>query len=603
MSAVNQSTNYYFRPNFESCCFKPIRWCHHQWKNLASPIEQNKSVLGESIKRIFLVIPLALATLTACLVAVAGFLTERVKKTTTELEVKYLTHEKFLFLLKKLYPVYEADGLCRGYSLTAIDDLLEGSSSFRTTLRKLDNLIGHLKREDLIRKIEEDEDLSNFFNKIYTRYYKQRTDNVIGAVSGNYNSPQDLLPLMLSFQEQLNSASIPFKALVFLIGSKDHDIVFGFNSEENVYRLIDANDLNSNIFPLDSISREIATSYDLPEKSKAFSIQVFLSTDKKNELDSKRIFNAWKTSILSKQIQKLSSLSEEEKSNWLYRAAYSNDEQSVFLLIDTGVKVKQTGKNGFTPLHVACQNGHEEVVKILVDKVDNVNQANKNGFTPLIVACQDGHEEVVKILIDKGAKVNRANENGATPLYMACQNGHEKVVKILIDKGADVNQTNKDGCIPLHVASANDHAEVVKMLIDAGVNINQANENGSTPLYMACQEGHEEIVKLLIDKVDNVNQANKKKCTLLYVASKYGHEKVVKMLIDKEATVNQPNEDGLTPLHVASQYGHEKIVQILIDAKADVNLANRAGARPLSFARYKKHKKIEQMLLAAEGKC
>jgi ankyrin repeat protein len=486
------------------------------------------------------------------------------------LEVKYLTHEKFLFLLKKLYPVYEADGLCRGYSLTVIDDLLEGSSSFITTLRKLDILMGHLKGEDLIRKIEEDEDLSNFFNKIYTHYYKQKTDNLIGAVSGTYTNPQDLLPLMLSFQEQLNSASIPFKALVFSIGSKDHNIVFGFNSEENVYRLINANDLNSNIFPLDSISREIAISYDLPEKSKAFGIQVFLSTDKKNELDSKRIFNAWKTSILSKQIQRLSSLSEEEKSNWLYNAAYSNDEQSVFLLIDTGVNVKQTGKKGFTPLHVACQNGHEEIVKILVDKVDNVNQANKNGFTPLIVACQDGHEKVVKILIDKGADVNQANENGATPLYIACQEGHEEIVKILIDKGADVNQ---------------------------------ANENGATPLYIACQEGHEEIVKLLIDKVDNVNQANKKKCTLLYVASKYGHEKVVKMLIDKEANVNQPNEDGLTPLHVASQYGHEKIVQILIEAKADVNLANRAGARPLSFARYKKHKKIEQMLLAAGGKC
>jgi ankyrin repeat protein len=548
---------------------------------------------------------LALATLVACLVVVPGFLACRVSVPGNSV-VKYLTHEKFLLLLKKLYPDYEAAGLCRGYALIVLEDLLEGSSSFITTLRKLDSLIGHLTEEDLIRKIEEDENLSNFFNKIYTLHYKkQKTDNLIGAVSGTYTNPQDLLPHMLGFQEQLNSASIPFKALVFLIGTKDHNIVFGFNSEENVYRLIDANDLNLNIISLDSISQQIASSCDLPVKSKAFYMQVLLSTDKKSELESRVIFNDWKESILSKQIERMPSLSEEETSNWLCEAAYSNDEQSVFLLTDIGINFKQTGikgVKGFTPLHFACQNGHEEIVKILIDKGADVNQATEKGFTPFYIACQNGHEEIVKLLIDMGADVSQTTKDGCTPLYMACQNGHEEIVKLLIDMGADVSQTTKDGCNPLHVASAEGHEEVVKLLIDKVENVNQANENGCTPLYMACQEGHEEIVKLLIDKVENVNQACKKRCTFLYVASKYGHEKVVKILIDKEANVNQANENGLTPLHVASQYGHEKIVQILIDAKADVNLANRAEARPLVFARYMKHKKIEQMLLDAGGK-
>ncbi len=456
------------------------------------------------------------------------------KETTTGLEIKYLTHEKFLVLLKKLYPDYVAAGLCRGYSLTVIGDLLEESSSFRGSLKKLDSLMGRFKEEDLIRKIKEDEELSDFFKKIYTKYYKHKTDNLIGAVSGTYTSPQDLLPLMLSFQEQLNSASIPFKALVFSIGSKDHNIVFGFNSEENVYRLIDASDLNLNIFPLDSISKQIASSYDLPEKSKAFYVQVFLSTDNENELGSKNTFNAWKTSILPKHIQSLSSLSEEEKSNWLYSAAYSNDVQSVCLLVDKGVNVNQTGKGGFTSLHVACQNGHEEVVKILVDKVNNFNQTTKAGSTPLFVACQDGHEKVVEILIGKGSNVNQANENGATPLYMACQNGREKVVQLLIDKGADVNQTDKDGCIPLHVASAN---------------------------------GHEEVVKLLINKVDNVNQANKNGWTPLHVASQYGHEKIVQILIDAKADVNLANRAGARPLAFARYMKHKKIEQMLLAAE------------------------------------
>lgn len=83
MSAVNQQTNYYYGPNFESYWFKPVRLCHRQWKNLTSPIERHRSVLGESIKRILLAIPLALATLIACLVAIPGFLRLGVTITTS----------------------------------------------------------------------------------------------------------------------------------------------------------------------------------------------------------------------------------------------------------------------------------------------------------------------------------------------------------------------------------------------------------------------------------------------------------------------------------------------------------------------------------------
>jgi hypothetical protein len=74
MSAVNQQVTCYCGPNFESCWFRPVRWCQHQWKNLTSPIEKDRSILRESIKRILLAIPLALATLVACLAAIPGFL-------------------------------------------------------------------------------------------------------------------------------------------------------------------------------------------------------------------------------------------------------------------------------------------------------------------------------------------------------------------------------------------------------------------------------------------------------------------------------------------------------------------------------------------------
>ena len=45
----------------------------------------------------------------------------------------------------------------------------------------------------------------------------------------------------------------------------------------------------------------------------------------------------------------------------------------------------------------------------------------KDGSTPLFIACQNGHLDVVRMLLStEGIEPNRAEEDGATPLYIAC---------------------------------------------------------------------------------------------------------------------------------------------------------------------------------------
>ena len=53
-----------------------------------------------------------------------------------------------------------------------------------------------------------------------------------------------------------------------------------------------------------------------------------------------------------------------------------------------------------------------------------VSQAADGSFTPLLVACQQGHVDIAKLLRDAGASLNQATEDGATPLYIASQQGH-----------------------------------------------------------------------------------------------------------------------------------------------------------------------------------
>jgi ankyrin repeat protein len=61
----------------------------------------------------------------------------------------------------------------------------------------------------------------------------------------------------------------------------------------------------------------------------------------------------------------------------------------------------------------------------------DVNQADSEGFTPLHVAAQDGHEGIVALLIQAGADVHKAGKNGYTPMKVVTFKKREKVVTLL----------------------------------------------------------------------------------------------------------------------------------------------------------------------------
>lgn len=62
----------------------------------------------------------------------------------------------------------------------------------------------------------------------------------------------------------------------------------------------------------------------------------------------------------------------------------------------------------------------------------------KNGASPLHIACKNGHDRILQLLLDNGADINTYMDNGASPLYIACQNGHKITAKLLLSNGADI---------------------------------------------------------------------------------------------------------------------------------------------------------------------
>ena len=82
----------------------------------------------------------------------------------------------------------------------------------------------------------------------------------------------------------------------------------------------------------------------------------------------------------------------------LYEASESGDLGTVRIL-NCGINVDTTNKNGYTPLHVAANYGHIEIARILLKSGAGVNTADSDGKAPVNLAAVSGHIEIIQQLL------------------------------------------------------------------------------------------------------------------------------------------------------------------------------------------------------------
>jgi ankyrin repeat protein len=90
---------------------------------------------------------------------------------------------------------------------------------------------------------------------------------------------------------------------------------------------------------------------------------------------------------------------------------------------------------GFTPLHLAAQEGSVEAARILLDHGAVVDAVNNFGNTPLFVAVFNsrGRGDVIQLLRANGADAHRANNTGQTPVGLARLIGNFDVAQYFAD--------------------------------------------------------------------------------------------------------------------------------------------------------------------------
>lgn len=82
-------------------------------------------------------------------------------------------------------------------------------------------------------------------------------------------------------------------------------------------------------------------------------------------------------------------------------------------------------------IHSATAGRHEKIVKMLLDNRAEPNVREQGGYTPLHVAAQNGDVEIILILLLGGADLNIKSSDGKTAMDIAMDAGHEKATVLL----------------------------------------------------------------------------------------------------------------------------------------------------------------------------
>ena len=81
---------------------------------------------------------------------------------------------------------------------------------------------------------------------------------------------------------------------------------------------------------------------------------------------------------------------------------------------------------------LACTKENTEMVKVLVGYGASLSLRNKDGWTPFHIACREGHPDIVHFLLDTERSCwETVSKNGRTPLHTAGENGEVCTLELI----------------------------------------------------------------------------------------------------------------------------------------------------------------------------
>ena len=127
-------------------------------------------------------------------------------------------------------------------------------------------------------------------------------------------------------------------------------------------------------------------------------------------------------------------------------------------LISKGIDLNETttDQDQYSAVHFAAWDNKSDILEYLIKNGADPNIEGKDGLSPLYLACVNGNYQSVKCLVDNGAELNHLynglgieglsnffSEEGGTVLRGALINIELEIAQYLISGGADVLELKK----------------------------------------------------------------------------------------------------------------------------------------------------------------
>lgn len=246
----------------------------------------------------------------------------------------------------------------------------------------------------------------------------------------------------------------------------------------------------------------------------------------------------------------------------------NNNIEAAVGLVKYGCDVTLHTFLNMTGLNYVCENGNSvlliallqsEIIRNIINNVDRY-------YTPLILACKNGHTDIFDILIQYGADPNLENTHKITPLMEACDKNHIDIVDRLLSLRIDINARNDTKNTVLYMCKS---VEILDKLYSYGIDINIQNKYRQTALiYFIETRSNIELIKALIDYKANLD-----------IVDNYGRTAIIYCTIydQLDETLNEAEEYRLYKYYTA-------IIKLLLEAGANKNIIDNNGNSAYDYA-------------------
>lgn len=223
----------------------------------------------------------------------------------------------------------------------------------------------------------------------------------------------------------------------------------------------------------------------------------------------------------------------------------------------------------WTPLHMACLNGHPELVQLLLDYGADIEARDGIERTPLILSVESRNLRVAETLVERGADINAQAIRGYTALLLAARNDFEDMVNYLIDQGADIHTD----MLPLafQMAVTRGMSGLYEYVLEQGLDVAEMKEQDPGLIFSASVGGSTEIVESLVRYGFQLAQADSDGWTSLHYAASEGDVGMIEYLIAKEVNRNARTKKGETAYNLATAKGYRESADYLKTNGADTS--------------------------------